>query len=89
MEVHARFGHLNFHALKKLWRGNMVCGLPMIKEVDKLYDGCLISKQRRFLFPGKANYHASKAMELVHGDLCGPIKPATSGWEYSVSPHGR
>jgi hypothetical protein len=57
----------------------MVRGLPAIKEVDKLYDGCLIGKQRRISFPNKANYRAAKALELVHGDLCGPIKPVTPG----------
>jgi hypothetical protein len=28
-------------------------------------------------FQTKANYRAGKALELVHGDLCGPIKPTT------------
>jgi transposase InsO family protein len=30
-------------------------------------------------FPTKANYRVGKALELVHGDLCGLIKPATPG----------
>jgi transposase InsO family protein len=76
---HARFCHLSFPTLQKLYRGAMVRGLPAIKEVDRLYDGCIISKQHRLPFQTKANYHAGKALELVHGDLCRPIKPATPG----------
>jgi hypothetical protein len=28
-------------------------------------------------FPSRANYRADEPLELVHGDLCGPIKLAT------------
>uniref|UniRef100_A0A8R7UCL9 Integrase catalytic domain-containing protein n=1 Tax=Triticum urartu TaxID=4572 RepID=A0A8R7UCL9_TRIUA len=37
----------------------------------------LAGKQRRIPFPQKAKYRAEKQLELVHGDLCGPIAPAT------------
>ena len=40
-------------------------------------DGCLIGKQIRAPFPREAIFRASKVLELVHGDLCGPITPAT------------
>ena len=30
-------------------------------------------------FPKAAKYRAEDALELVHGDLCGPITPATYG----------
>ena len=30
-------------------------------------------------FPKAAKYHAVNALELVHGDLCEPITPATNG----------
>ncbi|XP_073351834.1 uncharacterized protein [Aegilops tauschii subsp. strangulata] len=44
---HSRFGHLNFHALRKLGKQQMVSGLPMIDHVDQLCTGCLVGKQRR------------------------------------------
>jgi hypothetical protein len=53
-----------------------VVGLPPIKGVDKLCNGCYISKQRRTPFPCQANYRAHEPLELVHGDLCGPIRKA-------------
>ena len=42
-------------------------------------DSCLDRKQRRLSFPKTTKYHATEALELVHGDLCGPITPATHG----------
>ena len=76
---HARYGHLNFPALEKLQKKELVHGLPEIKGVNKLCDGCLIGKQRRTPFPSRTAYRADEPLELVHGDICGPIKPATRG----------
>ena len=74
---HARFGHLSFNALGQLEK--MVRGLPHIKHGGELCDSCLARKQRRLPFPKAAKYRAKDALELVHGDLCGPITPATNG----------
>lgn len=60
-------------------RGNLVHGLPHIEHADELCDACLAGKQRRLPFLEKARYRAQKPLELVHGDLCGPITPATPG----------
>ena len=61
----------------------MVQGMPSIEHVEQLCDGCLVGKQRRAPFPRESVNRASKVLELVHGDLCGPITPATpSGNKY-------
>ena len=52
-------------------------GLSTIKGVNKLCDGCLIGKQRRTPFSSQASYRVGEPLELVHGDICRPIKPAT------------
>ena len=57
----------------------MVRGLPHIVHGGELCDNCLAEKQRRLPFPKAAKYRAKDALELVHGNLCGPITPATSG----------
>lgn len=42
-----------------------------------------MSKQTRKSIPTRSNFSASKRLELVHGDLCGPINPETaSGNKY-------
>jgi hypothetical protein len=43
----------------------------------------VLAKHRRGAFLKQSKYHTNKALELVHGDLCGPVKPTTpSGWRY-------
>jgi hypothetical protein len=80
---HARYRHLNFSALCKLVREEMVCRLPKVEHVDQVYGGCLAGKHRRASFPCQGQYRAEEILELVHGDLCGPITPATpSGSHY-------
>jgi hypothetical protein len=72
---HARYSHLSFDALGRLEK--MVHGLPHIKHAGELCDSCLAGKQRRLPFPKAASYHAMEVLELVCGDLCGPITLAT------------
>jgi hypothetical protein len=42
-----------------------------------LCEACQARKQRRTLFPIKAEYRAKRRLELMHSDLCGPISSAT------------
>ena len=76
---HARLGHLHFDAMQKMARGGLVRGLLSIEPVEQLCEACLTGKQRRTPFPQKSKFRASDPLELVHGDLCGPIAPATPG----------
>src|SRR5664279_1255095 len=76
---HVRFGHLNFDSLRRLAQGGMVRGLPAVDHVNQLCDACLAGKQKRAGFPKSAKYRVGMKLELVHGDLCGPITPATPG----------
>jgi transposase InsO family protein len=73
---HERFGHVNMVALQKLAREELVHGLPEIGQVGQLCEACQARKQRCTSFPAKAEYQVERHLELVHGDLCGPISPA-------------
>jgi len=80
---HARFGHVNFTALRKMARDELVRGLPLLSQVEQICDACLVGKQRRAPFPQKAQGRSTEVLQLVHGDLCGPITPPTpSGNRY-------
>jgi hypothetical protein len=76
---HARLGHLHFNGMQRMVRGRLVRGLPHIDHANELCEACLAGKQRRLPFPQKAHYRAQKPLELVHGDLCGPIMSPTPG----------
>jgi hypothetical protein len=76
---HSRYGHLNFHSLKHLAEDDMVRGLPQIDHVDQVCNSCLAGKQKHVAFLSVAKYCALERLELVHGDLCGPVTSAMLG----------
>ncbi|KAE8681124.1 hypothetical protein F3Y22_tig00111342pilonHSYRG00188 [Hibiscus syriacus] len=76
---HLRFGHLNFGGLELLSKKEMVKGLPHINHPDQLCEGCLVGKQFRKSFPKESETRAKKPLELIHTDMCGPIKPSSLG----------
>jgi hypothetical protein len=39
----------------------------------------VLTKQRRLPFPQQSSFRAKERLELVHGDLCGPVTSATPG----------
>ncbi|KAL8112465.1 hypothetical protein AgCh_019970 [Apium graveolens] len=74
---HARLGHVNFKAMSLMSAERMVVGMPKINPQSEVCNGCLMSKQARKPFPGQVIYSAKEALEIIHGDLCGPITPPT------------
>jgi hypothetical protein len=80
---HARFGHANFTALRKMAREELVRGLPTLNRVEQVYEACLAGKQHRAPFPQRALGCSMELLQLLHGDICGPITPVTpSGNQY-------
>jgi hypothetical protein len=80
---HKRFGHLHFEALKRLSAKRMIRGIPRFDHVEQLCDICVLTKQRRVPFLQQSSFEAKERLELVHGDLCGSVTPATpGGWRY-------
>jgi transposase InsO family protein len=57
----------------------MVRGLPSLDHVEQFCDVCVLTKQRRIPFPQQSSFRAKERLELVHGDLCGPVTPDTPG----------
>ena len=39
----------------------------------------MAGKQNRKPFPDKSKFRASRKLQLIHGDICGPIQPSTVG----------
>jgi transposase InsO family protein len=57
----------------------MVQGLLSLDHVEQLCDVYALTKQRRLPFPQQSSFRAKERLELMHGDLCGPVTPATAG----------
>jgi len=63
------------HAVSRA-RG-MVQGMLRVEHVEQFCDTCILTKQRWLPFPRQASFRAKEKLELVHGDLCGPMTLAT------------
>jgi hypothetical protein len=57
----------------------MVRDMPCVDHVEQLYDTYVVTKLKRRPFPCQASYRTTEQLELVHGDLCGPVSPTTPG----------
>jgi hypothetical protein len=53
--------------------------MSRVDHVEQLCDTCVMKKQKRLSFPRQASFRAKERLELVHGDLSGPVTPATLG----------
>lgn len=76
---HARLGHINLDTMKSMITRELVTGIPRMEIESKVCGSCLLGKQARHPFPKGTSYRAERILELIHGDLCGPITPSTSG----------
>ncbi|CAA7042014.1 unnamed protein product [Microthlaspi erraticum] len=74
---HARLGHIGIEALKSMVNKELVSGIPRLSLDKATCSSCLLGKQARKSFPQATSYRASSVLELIHGDLCGPITPPT------------
>ena len=75
---HARLGHVGMENMRTMIKEGMVIGLPSMTITKETCSSCLLGKQVRQVFPQSTSFRASQKLELIHGDLCGPITPATA-----------
>jgi len=75
---HARMGHVSLITLKSMIDKELIQGAPSLVIESEVCGSCLLGKQTRQSFPQATVFRATKKLELIHGDLCGPITPKTS-----------
>ncbi|XP_070049192.1 uncharacterized protein [Nicotiana tomentosiformis] len=77
---HKRLGHASLSQLNKLVSKNLVIGLPNIKfKEDKVCEACARGKRVGSSFKCKKVVTTTRTMELVHMDLCGPMRTLSRG----------
>ncbi|GJU20423.1 putative ribonuclease H-like domain-containing protein, partial [Tanacetum coccineum] len=70
---HKRLDHLNFEAMNKLVKGNLVRGLPSkLFENDLTCFACQKGKQHRASYKSKTENSISLPLHFLHMDLFGP-----------------
>lgn len=76
---HLRLGHLHMEGVKMLADKDMVVSMRVGgRKVDNC-EGCVLGKHHRDPFPKKSSRRASRVLELVHSDVCGPAEQASIG----------
>ena len=76
---HRRLGHLNLKDLVKCDRENRVRGLRLDKFHGPLEcEICTRAKMIRLPFPKNSN-RKTELLELIHSDVCGPMRVETNG----------
>lgn len=83
---HKRLGHFHTRGMQRMLNSGAVKGMSKIQFSKQTCSGCQLGKQARTKIPKESTYHASKILELVHSDVCGPFKVnSTGGARYFVS----
>ncbi|UYV76053.1 hypothetical protein LAZ67_13002335, partial [Cordylochernes scorpioides] len=76
-EWHRKLGHIGMQNLRKL--ESLVDGMELNKlekQENDVCEICIMAKQTRKSF-GNERSRATRPLEIVHTDLCGPIEPLT------------
>nr|GEV91964.1 retrovirus-related Pol polyprotein from transposon TNT 1-94 [Tanacetum cinerariifolium] len=74
---HRRLSHLNFDTINLLSKNDIVVGLPKLKFIkDHLCSSCELGKAKRKSFHIKIIPSLKRRLQLLHIDLCGPMRVA-------------
>nr|GEU28904.1 retrovirus-related Pol polyprotein from transposon TNT 1-94 [Tanacetum cinerariifolium] len=75
---HHRLSHLNFNTINLLSKNDIVIGLPKLKFVkDHFCSFCELGKAKRKSFQTKITPSSKRWLQLLHMDLCGPMRVAS------------
>ena len=84
---HRRLGHIGYSGLQKLIEKNMANGICLTYSKDdvEFCEPCIMGKQNRKPFIICEIPRATRLLEVVHSDLCGPMPVSTHmGEKYFV-----
>nr|GFB03268.1 hypothetical protein [Tanacetum cinerariifolium] len=75
---HRRLSHLNFDTINLLLKNDIVVGLPKLKFIkDHLCSSYELGKAKRKSFHTKLTPRSKRQLQLLHMDLCGPVRVAS------------
>nr|GEY89998.1 reverse transcriptase domain-containing protein [Tanacetum cinerariifolium] len=75
---HHRLSHLNFDTINLLSKNDIVVGIPKLKFIkEHLCSSCEIGKAKRKSFHTKLTPSSKRRLQVLHMDLCGPMRVAS------------
>ena len=89
LTVHERMGHLHVRAMQAMHDKQVALGLTLptkgsMDDISKC-EGCLVGKAHRLPFPAQASHRATRPLQLIHSDVCGPIEVNNNGKRYILT----
>ncbi|KAG8480405.1 hypothetical protein CXB51_025116 [Gossypium anomalum] len=82
---HQRLGHVNFKSMTWMVSKEMVKNFTKTVHIEDVCEVCQMGKQARLPFPANTTWRASSKLELVHTDVCGPMRTESlSGNRYFI-----
>ncbi|KAG8492422.1 hypothetical protein CXB51_009695 [Gossypium anomalum] len=82
---HQRLGHTNFKSMAQMVSKEMVENFTKTVQSEDVCEVCQMGKQARLPFPTNTTWRASSKLELVHTDVCGPMRTESlSGNRYFI-----
>ncbi|GJV22912.1 gag-pol polyprotein [Tanacetum coccineum] len=84
---HRRLSQLNFDTINLLSKYDIVTGLPKLKFVkDHLCSSCELGKAKRKSFKTKTTPSSKRSLQILHMDLCGPMRVESFNDHVSFDP---
>ncbi|GKB82001.1 retrovirus-related pol polyprotein from transposon TNT 1-94 [Tanacetum coccineum] len=82
---HRQFSHLNFGTINKLSKNELVDRLLRFKyDKDHLCSACEQGKSKKATFPSNLVPSTNSKLELLHIDLCGPMRVETVNGKHYI-----
>ena len=80
---HKRMGHVNYNSLGQMQKLNLVEDMAKFEPNKEVCEVCLLGKLTRLPFPVNKAWRAQEKLQLVHTDICGPMKTSSlNGCKY-------
>lgn len=76
---HERLGHVNARAMRELVKRELVEGVKLPEAGETFCDSCQVGKSHRQAFRRERVREATKAGEVFHTDVCGPMSVESLG----------
>ncbi|KAG8492389.1 hypothetical protein CXB51_009729 [Gossypium anomalum] len=71
---HQRLGHANYRSMARMISKDMAENFIKSVQNEDVCEACQLGKQARLPFPTNTAWRASEKLQLVHTDVCGPMK---------------
>lgn len=76
---HKRLGHFHTKGIQRMVASEAVKGLPPLQIPKQTCNACLLGKHARSKLQKVATLAASRRLELIHSDICGPFRICSTG----------